>query len=100
MSAPLSAVLNAFQAGAHSLPEIAQHTGLDADVVQAAVDHLTRTGRLVAKQLAVGCPSGGCAGCASGRPDGAPGCGAPGPSPRRSGPVLVQLALPPARPAR
>lgn len=98
MSAPLSAVLDAFHAGARSLSEISQRTGLDAEVVQAAVEHLTRTGRLVAKQLAAGCPSGGCTSCASGQPDGKPGCGASGPSPRRSGPVLVQLTLPP-RPA-
>ena len=48
-------------------------------------------GRLDARELTVGCPEGGCGGCASGSGD-ASGCGAAGPSARRSGPVLVSLS--------
>ena len=46
-----------------------------------------------AKELAMGCPGGGCGSCASGLADGSAGCGASGPSATRSGPVLVQLSL-------
>lgn len=87
---PLRAVLAAFDTGAGTLHEVAVRTGLDPDVVRAAVDHLVRTGHLAAQQLAVGCPSGGCSSCASGV-DAAPGCGAAGPAPGRTGPVLVAL---------
>jgi len=92
MSSPLRAVLAAFEDGAGSKADIARATGLRADVVDAAVEHLVRLGRLRAEHLGSGCPSGGCGSCASGH-DGAPGCGASAPSPRRAGPVLVQLSL-------
>ena len=92
MSKPLTAVLDAFAGGAGSLAEVAQRTGLSPSVVSASVDHLVRMGRLEAKQLSVGCPSGGCGSCASGVDEG-PGCGASGPSKDRSGPVLVALTL-------
>ena len=90
---PLRAVLSAFAAGAWSLDDIGLRTGLSGDVVRDAVDHLVTTGRIEAKALAVGCPGGGCGSCASGHDDGTPGCGASGPSRRRTGPVLVQLTL-------
>ncbi|HET7762005.1 MAG TPA: FeoC-like transcriptional regulator [Phycicoccus sp.] len=90
---PLSAVLEAFGSGAGSLAEVAARSGLSPEVVRAAVDHLVRMGRLEAKELALGCPTGGCGSCASGTPQGAAGCGAPGPSGRRSGPVLVTIGL-------
>lgn len=90
---PLRAVLDAFEAGATSLAEVVEHTGLDAGVVNAAVDHLVRSGRLDAKELSMGCPGGGCGTCASGRSDGTAGCGAAGPSAQRRGPVLVALSL-------
>lgn len=90
---PLSSVLGAFRDGATSLADIAERTGLSMDVVQASVDHLVAMGRIEAKQLASGCPSGGCASCASGHADGTAGCGASGPSAGRRGPVLVQLSL-------
>ncbi|MGN6245719.1 MAG: FeoC-like transcriptional regulator [Motilibacteraceae bacterium] len=90
---PLRAVLDAFDAGAASLAEVSRRTGLDRDVVDAAVDHLVRLGRLSAQQLAVGCPPSGCGGCASGAADGGAGCGAEGPSAVRSGPVLVALSV-------
>ncbi|MEL4505242.1 FeoC-like transcriptional regulator [Luteococcus sp. H138] len=90
---PLSAVLAAFEDGATSLDEISERTGLDRGVVQSAVDHLRRMGRIEAKELAMGCPSGGCGSCASGTADGGAGCGSDGPSAQRTGPVLVQLSL-------
>ena len=108
MTGPLSAVLAAFEAGATSLPEVQERTGLSADLVRAGVDHLVRIGRLQAQELAQGCPSGGCGTCASATLAGEPGCGAGAPGPRRTGPVPVALTLPPrpadlapsARPAR
>lgn len=95
---PLSAVLRAFREGATTLHDISEQTGLPMGTVNAAIDHLISMGRIEAKQLAVGCPSGGCATCATGNDDGTPGCGAPGPTARTSGPVMVQLSL--KRPAR
>lgn len=95
MSSPLSAVLDAMRSGAGSLDEVARTTGLAPDTVRAAVDHLRRLGRLEATELTSGCPSGGCGSCASGTVDGRAGCGSGGPSPTRSGPVLVQLTLRP-----
>jgi hypothetical protein len=92
MSSPLRSVLTAFEDGAHSRTDVCTSTGLRRDVVDAAIEHLLRMGRLDAEQLGVGCPDGGCGSCASGSGD-APGCGASGPSTRRSGPVLVSLSL-------
>lgn len=89
---PLRSVLAAFEDGARSRTDVAASTGLRRDVVDAAIEHLLRMGRLDAKELAVGCPDGGCGSCASGHGD-APGCGASGPSARRSGPVLVTLSV-------
>ena len=90
---PLSAVLAAFDAGAHSLDEVARRCALPLDTVRACVDHLVRMGRLEAKELAVGCPSSGCGSCASGADDGTAGCGSSAPSSRRSGPVLVAISM-------
>ena len=90
---PLRAVLTAFEGDIHSLDDIAQHTGLARDVVSAAVDHLVRAGRIEARELAVGCPDGGCGSCASGTAAGEPGCGAAAPGRSRTGPVLVALSL-------
>lgn len=89
---PLRAVLTALQDGAPSLQDVSARTGLDRDVVQAAVDHLVRMGRVSASELAMGCPGGGCGSCASGVDD-APGCGADAASQVRSGPVLVALSV-------
>lgn len=89
---PLQSVLAAFTDGARSKGDLARMTGLRPDVVDAAVAHLVRMGRLAATELTTGCPTGGCGTCASGV-EGVPGCGAPEPSPRRSGPALVQLTL-------
>lgn len=89
---PLRSVLTAFEDGARSRTEVCATTGLRRDVVDAAIEHLLRMGRLDARELTVGCPDGGCGSCASGHGD-APGCGASGPSARRSGPVLVTLSV-------
>ena len=91
---PLHAVLAAFTGGAASLDEVSRVTGLPRDLVDAAVGHLVRMGRLSAQELTVGCPDGGCGSCASGSGGGA-GCGASGPSAARSGPVLVALTVRP-----
>lgn len=91
-SSPLRSVLTAFEDGARSRTDVCTTTGLRRDVVDAAIEHLLRMGRLDAKALTVGCPDGGCGSCASGVGD-APGCGASGPSTRRSGPVLVSLSV-------
>jgi hypothetical protein len=92
MSSPLRSVLTAFEDGARSRTDVCTSTGLRRDVVDAAIEHLLRVGRLDARELAVGCPDGGCGSCASGAGNG-PGCGASGPSARRSGPVLVSLSV-------
>ena len=91
-SSPLRSVLTAFEDGARSRTDVCTTTGLRRDVVDAAIEHLLRMGRLDAKALTVGCPDGGCGSCASGEGD-APGCGASGPSAGRSGPVLVTLSV-------
>jgi hypothetical protein len=91
-ASPLRSVLTAFTDGARSRTDVCARTGLHRDVVDAAIDHLVRIGRLAAEKLAVGCPDGGCGSCASGHGD-APGCGATGASSRRSGPVLVSLSV-------
>ncbi len=93
MTRPLQAVLAPFRDGARSLDDIAGRTGLPLDVVEASVEHLRRMNVIEAKELAMGCPGGGCGSCASGLADGSAGCGASGPSATRSGPVLVQLSL-------
>jgi hypothetical protein len=91
VSTPLRDVLGAVEAGAPTLDDVARRTGMAPDAVRAAVDHLVRMGRLGADRLTVGCADGGCGACPSGV-DGAPGCGAPGPS-SSGGPVLVALTL-------
>lgn len=92
---PLRQVLAALDGGVHSLAEVSERTGLSRDVVDAAVEHLVRLGRLEARALAIGCPDAGCGSCASGGTDGSAGCGAAGPSRLRSGPVLVTLSVRP-----
>jgi hypothetical protein len=84
VTAPLSAVLAAVDDGVTTRTAIADRTGLDPDVVDAAVDHLLRLGRVSSLSLKTACPDGGCHGCGS--PTGA-GCGA--------GPVPVSIGRPP-----
>lgn len=90
---PLTAILDAMAAGAGSLDDLSRRTGLERDTVEAGLDQLVRLGRVDAKELAMGCPDGGCGSCASGHDDGTSGCGSTGPSRRRAGPVLVALTL-------
>jgi hypothetical protein len=85
---PLSAVLAELTAGAPTLDDVARRTGLDRDVVGAAVDQLVRLGRVTSSTLATGCPDTGCGGCPTS------GCGSRGaaaPAGRR--PVLVALSV-------
>ncbi|MCE3550305.1 FeoC-like transcriptional regulator [Pseudonocardia sp. RS11V-5] len=84
MSSPLRAVLDAVDAGARSRADLGARTGLRPDVIDAALDHLVRMGRLEPSSLGGGCPPAGCGSCGSGV-GGEPGCGTP------SRPVLVQL---------
>lgn len=86
---PLRAVLDQFRAGAGSLDEVARRSGLRRDLVDAAVDHLVRTGHLRAEALTAGCPDGGCGSCPSAGDRSA--C-ATGTAP--AGPVLVALSRP------
>ena len=51
MSAPLRQVLDSVEAGATTRAAIAERTGLDPDVVDGAVDHLLRLGRIAAPSL-------------------------------------------------
>ncbi len=80
VTSPLRAVLAALRGGAGTLGEVARQCELDRDLVEAAVAHLVRIGAVPARELALGCPGGGCSSCASGV-DGAPGCGSAGPEP-------------------
>jgi DNA-binding IclR family transcriptional regulator len=64
MSGPLVEVLDALAAGATSRADVARRTGLGPDVVDAAVEHLVRTGRVQqACATTALCPAGGCGGC-------------------------------------
>ncbi|GAB2465791.1 hypothetical protein GCM10027265_13990 [Jatrophihabitans fulvus] len=87
----MRAVLDAFAGGAASRHDVCARTGLSRDVVDAAIEHLVRMGRLEARELTVGCPDGGCGSCAPGHGS-SPGCGASAPSSGRTGPVLVTLS--------
>jgi len=64
---PLAQILLAFTdtPPCRSVREICHRTGLPRDLVDAALDHLVRTGRLKAESLASGCPEGACGGCAA-----------------------------------
>ena len=90
MSGPLAEVARAIGDGAGTRVGIARATGLSADVVDAALAHLERTGMLVSEQLSSGCPDGGCGSCPSGKADGSAGCGASGMQSAR-GPVMLKL---------
>lgn len=85
---PLTRVLASIEAGARGRDAIVASTGLTRDVVDAAVEHLVRTGRLQPESLTLGCPPAGCGGC--GAPTGH-GC-TTGPA-GRGGPTLVALTV-------
>lgn len=94
MTSPLSAVLSAVESGANTVGEIATRTGLRPDVVDAAVEHLRRLGRIGSVSLTSGCPDGGCTGCGS--PTGS-GCHTVGAAGHPQGPVPVTLSSAPER---
>jgi hypothetical protein len=96
ISSPLRAVLAELTAGAPTLEEVARRTGLDREIVSAAVAHLVRIGRVSSSTLATACPDGGCGGC--GASSSCASSGAPAPAGDR--PVLVTLSVrrPPAGP--
>ncbi len=58
---PLRAVLRAVEDGEATVAGLTRATGLPRDLVVAAVEHLTRTGRFAA--LPPSCPPSGCGGC-------------------------------------
>ncbi len=60
----LTGVLDAFHDGVRSPEDVARRTGIRRDLVEAAIDHLVETGKLVAEPLASGCPPDVCGGCA------------------------------------
>ncbi|MFL0446206.1 FeoC-like transcriptional regulator [Corynebacterium xerosis] len=82
---PLAAVRSAIADGVTSRSAIAAATGLSRSTVDAAIDHLERTGSLRRERMASSCPSGGCGGCAHAGGDGSAcpssriGDGPPGP---------------------
>lgn len=96
MTRPLTAVLAAFESGASTLGEVQRATGLDAGVVRAAVDHLTRLGRIEAHELRFGCPSTGCGACPS---SSGPSCSLPSLTRETQGAGLRALSLPRERTA-
>jgi hypothetical protein len=65
MSSPLSQVMQAVTGGATTPGAIVATTGLDPDVVDGALDHLLRLGRISTPILRSSCPESGCAGCGS-----------------------------------
>ncbi len=67
---PLTQILAAFEAGAATPAEVSRRTGLSSQVVSAGVEHLVRTGRLVAEPLSLACPAQGCGGCPTVAADG------------------------------
>ena len=75
-ASPLSAVLSCVREGARTLAEIQLRTGLSAEMVRTAIDHLVRTHRLIVRNLAMGCAGGSCGDCSvadgCGTGDGAP----------------------------
>ncbi|ODU04140.1 MAG: hypothetical protein ABS81_11480 [Pseudonocardia sp. SCN 72-86] len=92
MTSPLRSVLAAFDAGARSRAELAERSGLSADLVDAAVEHLVRVGRISADPLATSCSGGSCSSCAAADEQlGAHSCTAD--SSRGGRPVLVQLSV-------
>lgn len=86
MSSPLRAVLCALESGATTRAELQENTGLCADVVDAALEHLVRLGRIEATTISVGCPDGGCGACPS-----SGGCSVSGHAVGR--PALVSLSV-------
>ncbi|WAL67988.1 FeoC-like transcriptional regulator [Amycolatopsis cynarae] len=87
---PLRAVLTAMEGGAPSVEAVVRVTDLSRDVVEAALDHLVRMGRVSAAELASGCTSGGCGACPLSA-KGQPGCDTRG---ARPSPITFTLRRP------
>lgn len=64
MSRPLSSVLDAVDGGAVTVAEVVDRTGMPEDTVRAALEMLTRMGRVRHETLTSGCPETGCGTCA------------------------------------
>lgn len=67
---PLASVREAIADGEVSRADIAARTGLTRATVDAAIEHLERTGALRRERMASSCPSSGCGGCAHATADG------------------------------
>ncbi|MBP2332682.1 FeoC-like transcriptional regulator [Corynebacterium freneyi] len=67
---PLAAVREAIADGEVSRADIAARTGLTRATVDAAIEHLERTGALRRERMASSCPASGCGGCAHATADG------------------------------
>ena len=80
---PLSRVSAAMRAGTTGRRGIAEATGLDLAMVDAALDQLDRLGMIAREELGSACPTDGCGGCSS---SGSCGAKAPG-----RGPVMLTL---------
>jgi hypothetical protein len=59
---PLRAVLAAIDGGARTVADVRVRTGLDTAVIDAAVDHLARAGRLTVVRMRTLC-AGRCGDC-------------------------------------
>ena len=62
-ASPLRAVLSAVSAGATTREELRRKVSYPDDVIDAALDHLIRTGRVATQPLTMGCVSTSCGGC-------------------------------------
>ncbi len=85
----------AMEAGITARTALAEHTGLDPEMVDAVLDRMVQLGMVSAETLGGACADGGCGGCSARAVcGGAPGADAPA----RRGPVLLTLRrLPPGR---
>jgi FeoC like transcriptional regulator len=63
VSRPLTSVLAAVEGGAVTVAEVVDRTAISEDTVRAALEVLTRMGRVHHETLASGCPAGGCGTC-------------------------------------
>ncbi|MBI9000017.1 FeoC-like transcriptional regulator [Corynebacterium sp. CCM 9185] len=77
----MTRVSEAISHGAVNRRAIVRETGLDADLVDAAIERLERMGRLSRAPLGAVCSGGGCSGCPDAGSGGgcAPGGGTTGP---------------------
>jgi hypothetical protein len=84
-------VLAEIDRGAATLTEVARGTGLDRQVVEAALDRLVAAGYLDAQAMLMGCPPSGCGDCSSSCDVG--GCPPVPPGVAAGGPGLVGLTI-------